>query len=56
MNEEYTTTRFVLSNEGTEIPGHFFIVTEHNPFSPVVSDEKNAQMNEILRQQIEHET
>lgn len=55
MKEEYTTTRFILGKKGNAIPGHFFIVTGHNPFGHVVSDEENAQMNEILRQQIEHE-
>lgn len=56
MKEEYTTTRFVLGNAETIVPDHFFIVTGHNPFGNVVSEEENIQMNEILRQQIEHET
>ena len=55
MKEEYTTTRFVLGDEATEIPVHFFIVTGHNPFGREVGDEENREMNEVLRQQIEHE-
>ena len=55
MNEEYTRTRFHLGPTTIPLPSCFFIVTGHNPFGQVVSDETNAQMNEILRQQVEHE-
>ena len=55
MKEEYTTTRFVLGSADPRIPDHFFIVTGFNPFGHVVSNEENVQMNDVLRQQIEHE-
>lgn len=52
MKEEYTQTQFVVGSLEGSVPSHFFIVTGHNPFGEVVSEEENAQMNEILRQQI----
>lgn len=54
MKEEYTKTQFVLGLANTTVPAHFFIVTGHNPFGRVASDEENVEMNEVLRQQIQH--
>lgn len=54
MKEEYTQTQFDIGSVDGPVPAHFFIVTGHNPFGRTVSDEENAEMDEILRQQIEH--
>ncbi len=52
MKEEYHQTQFVTVLEGASVPGHFFIVTAHNPCGQIVSDRKNAENNALLLEKI----
>jgi hypothetical protein len=53
MKEDYHQTQFVTRHEGENSPDHFFIITAHNPFGKVTSDEMNNENNTLLLEAIE---
>lgn len=52
MKEEYHTTQFVTGPIEGKIPEFFFIVTAHNPFGSLATDEENTANNERLQTKI----
>ena len=54
VKEEYTQTEFVADFTSVTIPGHFFIVTAHNPFGRKATDAENSKMSGILLERIKN--
>ncbi|MEP4079737.1 DUF3293 domain-containing protein [Haloferula sp.] len=50
----YYTTRFVIEDAPTPLPGEFAIITGYNPMDEASSDEENLQADRQLRDHLEN--